>query len=237
MRHLIHVLYHFIGIYAHIIKGKHPSQLPQVILYVKLLIWSQMSEYPSDWNSRRKRVYKRDNYRCQKCGNKGGRRGNTEVHAHHIKPKSKGGSHRLSNLTTLCKDCHNKVHSKSYTRPISSSRTTSLPDYEKGDISDAFSDIADFLNSEDHRGSDSDKAFADHIITLCIVIPIWFFFSMIYILFASFLNLPTNWVFTLPVVSLGVWTMCRAGYYDESTTQIGTLLLGLAYIGIGLVFI
>jgi len=28
-------------------------------------------DYPSDWNSRRKKVYKRDNYRCQKCGSRG----------------------------------------------------------------------------------------------------------------------------------------------------------------------
>ncbi|AEN07729.1 HNH endonuclease (plasmid) [halophilic archaeon DL31] len=67
-------------------------------------------DYPSDWNSRRKKVYKRDNYRCQKCGSRGGSRGNTELHAHHKKPKSKGGSHRFSNLTTVCKSCHEDIH-------------------------------------------------------------------------------------------------------------------------------
>jgi len=66
--------------------------------------------YPSDWNSRRKKVYKRDSYRCQKCGSLGGKRGNTELHAHHKKPISKGGSHRYRNLKTVCKSCHQNIH-------------------------------------------------------------------------------------------------------------------------------
>ncbi|WP_143417642.1 HNH endonuclease, partial [Halobacterium hubeiense] len=56
--------------------------------------------YPSDWDSRRRRGYRRDNYRCQRCGRSGGPRGNAELHAHHKTPKSRGGSHELHNLTT-----------------------------------------------------------------------------------------------------------------------------------------
>jgi len=67
-------------------------------------------EYPSDWNSRRKAVYQRDNFTCQNCGRRGGPHGNYELHAHHIVPKSKGGTHRKSNLKTLCKQCHNAIH-------------------------------------------------------------------------------------------------------------------------------
>lgn len=67
-------------------------------------------QYPDDWYSRRKKVYKRDNYTCQNCGERGGPYGDTELHAHHIIPKSKGGSHDLDNLETLCKYCHDKVH-------------------------------------------------------------------------------------------------------------------------------
>lgn len=67
--------------------------------------------YPSDWNKRRRKVYKRDNYTCQNCGAKGGPHGNTKLHAHHVLPKSKGGSDSLSNLKTLCADCHNSAHS------------------------------------------------------------------------------------------------------------------------------
>jgi len=68
-----------------------------------------MSNYPPDWDSRRRRVYRRDNYTCTNCGG-GGDQGNAELHAHHVVPISKGGSHELSNLTTLCKRCHNSIH-------------------------------------------------------------------------------------------------------------------------------
>jgi len=69
-------------------------------------------DYPRDWNQRRKLVYKRDNYQCQNCGRQGGRRGNAELHAHHIVPKSKGGSHQTSNLTTVCQHCHSQIHGR-----------------------------------------------------------------------------------------------------------------------------
>lgn len=67
--------------------------------------------YPHDWNRKRRRVYRRDNYKCQKCGKRGGRNGNAELHAHHKVPIARGGSHKLKNLQTLCKPCHRKVHS------------------------------------------------------------------------------------------------------------------------------
>ena len=66
--------------------------------------------YPSDWHKRRRRVYKRDEYECRNCGAGGGRKGDNELHAHHIVPISDGGTHRMSNLATLCKDCHESIH-------------------------------------------------------------------------------------------------------------------------------
>lgn len=66
--------------------------------------------YPDDWDHRRKKVYQRDGYQCQRCGASGGMGGNAELHAHHKTPKSEGGSHNLSNLQTLCSDCHSQVH-------------------------------------------------------------------------------------------------------------------------------
>ena len=71
----------------------------------------QSNGYPSDWDRRRKRAYRRDNYECEVCGARGGPRGNAELHAHHIIPKSNGGSNSLNNLTTLCHYCHNLQHS------------------------------------------------------------------------------------------------------------------------------
>ena len=67
-------------------------------------------KYPNDWKTRRKDVYSRDNYTCQSCGATGGRRGNAELHAHHITSISEGGGHEYSNLTTLCASCHDDKH-------------------------------------------------------------------------------------------------------------------------------
>jgi len=67
-------------------------------------------KYPSDWDTRRKKVYRRDNHRCNKCGARGGPRGSVELHAHHKTPISEGGSHRFRNLTTVCKSCHENIH-------------------------------------------------------------------------------------------------------------------------------
>ncbi|WP_417936021.1 HNH endonuclease [Haloarcula saliterrae] len=69
-----------------------------------------MPDYPDDWDRRRRQVYKRDNYECQNCGQKGRRRGDAELHAHHVVPKSVGGSDKLSNLITVCKSCHGSIH-------------------------------------------------------------------------------------------------------------------------------
>lgn len=83
-----------------------------------------MSEgYPSDWGSRRKEVYRRDDYTCQNCGAQGGSRGDIELHAHHIVPKSKGGTHNTSNLKTLCKDCHDAIHGNSVAPTAETSRS------------------------------------------------------------------------------------------------------------------
>lgn len=74
-------------------------------------------DYPDDWDTRRREVYQRDNYSCQNCGIRGGSRGDTELHAHHIVPKSKGGTHRKQNLVTVCKACHNAIHGRG-TAPV-----------------------------------------------------------------------------------------------------------------------
>jgi len=57
----------------------------------------QTGEYPDDWSDRRKQVLERDGYECQECGSS-----DRTLHVHHVTPISEGGSHRLSNLETLC---------------------------------------------------------------------------------------------------------------------------------------
>ncbi len=63
------------------------------------------SFYPDDWNALRRRAYVRDGYACVNCSNQG-----EPLHAHHMVPAARGGTHRLSNLATLCESCHSKVH-------------------------------------------------------------------------------------------------------------------------------
>lgn len=53
----------------------------------------------------RKRVYKRDKFRCRFCGTDVG------LHLHHVVYRSQGGQHEDANLITLCHECHATVHS------------------------------------------------------------------------------------------------------------------------------
>lgn len=90
--------------------------------------------YPSNWDKIRKRVYRKDGYRCSKCGKGGGWKGDAELHAHHITPIAKGGTHDLSNLTTLCYSCHEAEHGHG----IFSNKTAEKPWFPWG-IQHAFS--------------------------------------------------------------------------------------------------
>jgi hypothetical protein len=62
----------------------------------------QRSEY--EGNNWRQKVLWRDKYTCQHCGDK------SNLQAHHIIPRSKGGTNRISNGITLCGDCHSGLH-------------------------------------------------------------------------------------------------------------------------------
>ena len=99
-------------------------------------------DYPGDWNDRRKRVYKRDDHECQNCGDKGSHRGDAEIHAHHVVPKSKGGSHRESNLITVCKNCHHAIHGDEVVR--STNKKTS--DDSKARIEEFLGDMSQLSN-------------------------------------------------------------------------------------------
>ena len=63
----------------------------------------QKVRYPSDWNRRSRFVKISAGYRCEKCGEGGGR---VKLSTHHIVPLSKGGSNDYENLICLCKKCH-----------------------------------------------------------------------------------------------------------------------------------
>lgn len=60
--------------------------------------------YPEDWDIIRIQVLMRDDYRCGNCGS------TKNLHVHHIVPLSRGGTNQLSNLRTICEECHKKIH-------------------------------------------------------------------------------------------------------------------------------
>src|SRR5438034_6204852 len=47
----------------------------------------------------------RDGYTCQQC-----RKRHVRLHAHHLLFHSQGGKNTLSNLLTLCEQCHQRLH-------------------------------------------------------------------------------------------------------------------------------
>jgi len=62
--------------------------------------------YPSNWNRRRWAIFRKYNYRCQKCG----RYSKGDLHLHHIKAIGRGGNHEDSNLLPLCSECHENIY-------------------------------------------------------------------------------------------------------------------------------
>lgn len=77
--------------------------------------------YPPDWDKRRSAVLHRDNYTCQKCGERSGPHAGdegVELHAHHINPIGDGGSNKLDNLQLVCESCHDQIHHDSDSNTI-----------------------------------------------------------------------------------------------------------------------
>jgi Restriction endonuclease len=53
----------------------------------------------------------RDKFRCRVCG------AQTKLQCHHIRPRAKGGTDKLSNLMTLCDVCHDRHHKEGLKLP------------------------------------------------------------------------------------------------------------------------
>jgi hypothetical protein len=58
-----------------------------------------------DWSEQRKKALSEASYRCESCGADSQR-----LHVHHRKPRSEGGTNKLSNLVVQCPDCHAEEH-------------------------------------------------------------------------------------------------------------------------------
>ena len=64
------------------------------------------------WERIRVQIFRRDGYRCTKCGKPG------RLECHHIVDLEHGGEEwALSNLATLCRSCHVSHHQESAPPP------------------------------------------------------------------------------------------------------------------------
>ena len=60
--------------------------------------------YPPNWDELSRQAQARDDHECGNC------HATRNLHVHHVVPLSKGGTNNLSNLRTLCEDCHKRLH-------------------------------------------------------------------------------------------------------------------------------
>lgn len=65
-------------------------------------------------------AFHRDNYTCQYCKDKKKK----HLHAHHIVYRSNGGSDDMTNLITLCKECHISLHNGEFELKIKGNKAT-----------------------------------------------------------------------------------------------------------------
>lgn len=59
------------------------------------------------WKVIRTEIFKRDDYTCQYCGERGGK-----IECDHVIPVSKGGDHKKTNLVTACFKCNRSKRNK-----------------------------------------------------------------------------------------------------------------------------
>jgi hypothetical protein len=88
------------------------------------------TDYKNKWAETRKAALVRDQHRCQNC--RKSREDASVLQVHHIVPQGEGGSNRLSNLKTLCRECHRAVHGDTIapTVEIASSREMNEEEFE-----------------------------------------------------------------------------------------------------------
>lgn len=75
--------------------------------------------YGENWHEQRRKVLRRDEYECQKCGigdEKHRESRDMGLDVHHIVPlrefETEEEANRLDNLVTLCRNCHNQVETQ-----------------------------------------------------------------------------------------------------------------------------
>lgn len=94
-------------LYPKVVRGHLPPR-PLDVFY----LGKPRTHHDSDYYENRAKALIRDDFTCQahriglpECG-----RRTVHMEIHHIKWLSRGGTHELTNLVTICSDCHDKIH-------------------------------------------------------------------------------------------------------------------------------
>ena len=69
--------------------------------------WTYQNGPQKNFYNTKSYILSRDEHTCQSCKSK---KKNLKLHVHHIEFRSNGGTDAPTNLITLCKNCHDKVH-------------------------------------------------------------------------------------------------------------------------------
>jgi hypothetical protein len=91
---------------------------------VKKHKWLYQKGPQFDFENTKSYVRYRDGYKCQICK---GKSKDEMLHVHHIIFKSNNGSNLPSNLITLCRSCHDKLHSGKIPNMLSNSNIPKTP--------------------------------------------------------------------------------------------------------------
>lgn len=85
--------------------------------YIDGSSYEKRSYRGENWDELKKKVYRRDNYICQSCGDKcisrrdfNGENGGRIIQAHHIEEFETEDDNYIENIVTLCASCHSKNH-------------------------------------------------------------------------------------------------------------------------------
>ena len=99
----------------------------------------------NEWQETRQRIFKRDNFRCVKCGE------SKNLHVHHITYENLG-EEKDADLVTLCDKCHKSTHKLSVNDYLAYALSYAATPTEKNAVRRAINDIscqAANINPED----------------------------------------------------------------------------------------
>lgn len=82
-----------------------------------------------EWFDLRRRVLRRDNHQCRNCGI------SSNLCVHHIVPVSEGGNETLSNLATLCRECHRRAHAERIRTDCDPTKSSTKPVFTVEEVS------------------------------------------------------------------------------------------------------